>query len=76
MTTNGTLVTEEVVDFWKRWGMGFHTSIDGTPEIQDQNRPTTGGKGSSRLVGQAVPKNSCVQAADDRQKHRRACERG
>jgi uncharacterized protein len=30
MTTNGTLVTDKVVEFWKKWGMGFHTSIDGT----------------------------------------------
>ena len=43
MTTNGTLVTDEVVSFWKKWGMGFHTSIDGTPEVQDRNRPTTAG---------------------------------
>lgn len=56
MTTNGTLVTDEVVSFWKKWGMGFHTSIDGTPEVQDRNRPTTAGKGSSRLVEKAAPK--------------------
>ena len=56
MTTNGTLVTDEVVDFWKQWGMGFHTSIDGTPDIQDRNRPTTSGRGSARLVEKAVPK--------------------
>ncbi len=36
--------------------MGFHTSIDGTPEVQDRNRPTTGGRGSSHLVEKAVPK--------------------
>jgi uncharacterized protein len=53
MTTNGTLVTDEVVRFWRQWGLGFHTSIDGTPEVQDRNRPTTGGKGSSRLVEQS-----------------------
>jgi len=56
MTTNGTLVTDKVVEFWKKWGMGFHTSIDGTPEIQDRNRPTVGGHGSSKLVENAVPK--------------------
>lgn len=56
MTTNGTLVTDEVVAFWKQWGLGFHTSIDGTAEVQDRNRPTTGGKGSSRLVEKSVPK--------------------
>jgi uncharacterized protein len=56
MTTNGTLVTDKVVDFWKEWGMGFHTSIDGTPEVQDRNRPMVSGQGSSRLVEKNVPK--------------------
>jgi uncharacterized protein len=56
MTTNGTLVTDEVIQFWHEWNMGFHTSIDGTPDIQDRNRPTTGGKGSARLVEKAVPR--------------------
>jgi uncharacterized protein len=56
MTTNGTLVTDKVVEFWKKWGMGFHTSIDGTPEIQDRNRPMVSGHGSARLVEKAVPK--------------------
>lgn len=50
ITTNGTLVTDEVVEFWRRWDMGFHTSIDGPPDVQDRNRPTTSGKGSARLV--------------------------
>jgi sulfatase maturation enzyme AslB (radical SAM superfamily) len=49
MTTNGTLVTPEVVSFWKEWGLGFHTSIDGTREIQDRNRPTVGKKGPRGL---------------------------
>lgn len=55
VTTNCTLVTEKVVDFWRKWGMGFHTSIDGTPDIQDRNRPLRSGQGSARLVEQAVP---------------------
>lgn len=56
MTTNGTLVTDEVVSFWRKWNMGFHTSIDGTPEVQNLNRPTTSGRGSSHLVEKSVPK--------------------
>lgn len=56
MTTNGTLVTDKVTAFWKKWNMGFHTSIDGTPDIQDMNRPMVSGQGSARLVEQAVPK--------------------
>jgi uncharacterized protein len=50
ITTNCTLVTDEVVDFWRKWGMGFHTSIDGPPDVQDQNRPMADGRGSSRLA--------------------------
>jgi uncharacterized protein len=53
VTTNDTLVTDRVVDFWRQWGMSFHTSIDGTPDVQDRNRPTTEGRGSSRLVEQS-----------------------
>jgi len=68
MTTNGTLVTDKVVEFWRKWGMGFHTSIDGTPKVQDVNRPTINGKGSSKAVERAVPKilearpNTCARS--------------
>jgi hypothetical protein len=54
ITTNGTLVTDDVVEFWRNWNMGFHTSIDGTPDVQDRNRPTASGKGSSSLVEQSA----------------------
>ena len=56
MTTNGTLVTDKVIDFWKKWGLGFHTSIDGIPDVQDRNRPMVSGHGSSRLLEKSVPK--------------------
>lgn len=55
-TVNGTLVTDEVVDFWRQWGMGFHTSIDGVPEIQNRNRPTASGGNSSEYIEKAIPK--------------------
>ena len=56
VTTNGTLVTDEVIAFWNKWGIGFHTSIDGTPEVQDINRPTVGGQKSSHLVERSARK--------------------
>jgi uncharacterized protein len=56
MTTNCTLVTDEVVDFWKQWGLSFHTSIDGIPEVQNVNRPTVAGGPSSHLVENGVAK--------------------
>jgi uncharacterized protein len=55
ITTNCTLVTDEVVQFWKTWGIGFHTSVDGIPEIQDRNRPTCSGLPSSPFVEKAIP---------------------
>ena len=55
-TTNGTLVTDKVVEFWRKWGMGFHTSIDGTPEVQDVNRPMASGRGSSSMVEKGAKK--------------------
>ncbi len=56
VTTNCTLVTDEVVAFWRRWGMGFHTSVDGIPVVQNQNRPLASGAPSSPFVEEAVPK--------------------
>ncbi len=54
-TTNCTLVTDDLIAFWKKWDMGFHTSVDGIPEVQDWNRPTAAGGASSPLVERAVP---------------------
>jgi radical SAM additional 4Fe4S-binding domain len=55
-TTNCTVLNDEILNFWKMWGLSFHTSIDGSPLIQDYNRPTARGTGSSLLVEQNVPK--------------------
>jgi uncharacterized protein len=46
-TTNNTLITDEIISFWKQWGMGFHCSIDGIPEVQNINRPHADGSASS-----------------------------
>lgn len=42
-TTNLTLVTSEIVEFSKQWGMGWHCSIDGIPAVQDTQRPRKDG---------------------------------
>jgi len=54
-TTNMVLVNEEIIEFWKKWGMGFHTSIDGIPEVQDAHRCFPNGKGSSQIIEKKVP---------------------
>ncbi len=53
-TTNNTLVSEEIIEFWRRWGLGFHSSIDGIPEIQNRNRPLVGGHPSSDLAEKGI----------------------
>jgi uncharacterized protein len=55
-TTNCTHLTDEMMRFWRRFGMGFHCSIDGVPEVQDHNRPFLGGGPSSQAVERNVPK--------------------
>lgn len=55
-TTNCTHLTDEMMDFWRRFGMGFHCSIDGIPEVQNANRPMLGGGPSAPAVEKNVPK--------------------
>jgi len=55
-TTNCTVLTDEMLAFWRSFGMGFHCSIDGVPEVQDANRPFLGGRGSSSAVEKVAPK--------------------
>ncbi len=56
MTTNGTVINNEILMFWKKWGMGFHTSIDGCPVAHDYHRHFPGGKGSSNLLARNLPR--------------------
>lgn len=46
ITTNGTLVTEEVLQFFKNHNIGMLLSIDGNKETQDYNRPCRSGESS------------------------------
>ncbi len=55
-TTNCTHLTDEMMSFWRRFGMGFHCSINGIPEVQNANRPMLGGGPSAPAVEKNVPK--------------------
>ncbi len=55
MTTNGTLLNDDMLSFCKTWNVGFHTSIDGIPEVQDHNRPTLSGAPSSPFLEKNIP---------------------
>ncbi len=46
-TTNLTLIDDEIAEFFRQWGMGWHCSIDGPPAVQNRQRPGPGGAESS-----------------------------
>lgn len=55
VTTNGTLLTGERMDFMRREGFGLLLSMDGVREVQDANRPFHGGRGSFDALESVVP---------------------
>lgn len=50
LTTNGTLLSKEKIDFLNQYGIGVSISMDGSEEIHNKNRPFEGGQGSFELV--------------------------
>jgi len=55
-TTNCVLINDEMIEFFQKYKMTFHTSIDGGPESQDKHRKFPNGKGSSEIVERNVRK--------------------
>ena len=50
LTTNGTLLAPEVVDFLQRNRVMVAISLDGPPDLHDANRPDTAGRGSYATI--------------------------
>lgn len=50
LTTNATLLTEEIVDWLDAHRFGLTVSMDGPKALHDKNRKTVGGKGSYDVV--------------------------
>lgn len=50
ITTNGTLLTESVLQFFKDHKVSILLSIDGNAEVHDKHRKTRNGKGSFSLI--------------------------
>lgn len=50
VTTNGTLLTEEMVAFFDKMGVSLGVSIDGTKKIHDKNRPFPDGSGTWKAI--------------------------
>ncbi|WP_404712402.1 quinohemoprotein amine dehydrogenase maturation protein [Sphingomonas sp. MMS24-J13] len=50
LTTNATLLTDEIIDFLSDHGIGVTVSMDGPPEMQDARRVYKNGKGSYAVI--------------------------
>lgn len=50
MTTNGTLLTKEILDFLEEHGFAIMVSLDGNKESHDKNRVFTNGKGTFDVI--------------------------
>lgn len=55
ITTNGTLLNDERIDFFKQHNFNLLLSIDGGKITQDFNRPQRNGEGSFDLVVKNIP---------------------
>lgn len=56
MTTNGTLLDDEVITFIKRYNFGLMVSLDGPPEIHNRQCPTQKGEDSYDLAVTGIKK--------------------
>lgn len=54
LNTNGILLTEEVIDFLKKYDVDLHISVDGKKEIHDKNRVDKFNKGTFDRVEPAL----------------------
>lgn len=48
--TNGSLITEEIAERLHRWGIHVGVSLDGTPLLQNRQRPFASGAASAEAV--------------------------
>lgn len=46
MTTNATLLDDEIIELLKRYSFGLMVSLDGPPDVHDAVRPCADGRGS------------------------------
>ena len=54
LTTNASLLTDEMIGFFESHRFGISVSMDGDEELHDRYRITIGGKGTHKLVSKNV----------------------
>ena len=66
LSTNGVLLTPEVIERLAGRRIYVSLSLDGPPEVHDRQRPFPGGRGSSAALAEAAPRllrwNPCAEA--------------
>ena len=55
LSTNGSLLTEQMMEALSQRDIYVSLSVDGPPQIQDAQRPNSVGKGSSSGIEKAIP---------------------
>lgn len=56
ITTNGTLFTNEMIDFFAKHSISVSISLDGPSNVQQNNRPMINGKNSYEYIENIIPK--------------------
>lgn len=56
MTTNGTLLDDEIITIIKKYNFGLMVSLDGPKELHNSQCPTRGGEGSYNLAVAGIRK--------------------
>lgn len=51
-----TLLTDEIIEFFKEYKFGISTSLDGNDELHNINRPFKNGEGTYKDVTEAISK--------------------
>ncbi|WP_343015472.1 radical SAM/SPASM domain-containing protein [Akkermansia muciniphila] len=54
MTTNGTLLDDEIIGYIKKYNFGLMVSLDGPQKLHDKQCPTQGGKGSYEMAVKGI----------------------
>jgi uncharacterized protein len=54
LTTNATLLTPELIEYFDAYRFGISVSIDGPRAVHDRNRRTVGGRGTYDVVARKV----------------------
>ena len=55
ITTNGTLLTDEIISFFEKYAVSVSVSLDGPSVLQQYNRPMNNGKNSFEYIKKAIP---------------------